>query len=113
MSKSIIKVSEDVLRILINYSYDGNIRELENIIEHAFVMCQEDIIQVNHLPPEIQPSLKLSAITKEQDLPLNESEKITILNSLNKNHWDTLKTSQDLQIHRSTLWRKMKKYNLS
>jgi PAS domain S-box-containing protein len=112
MSKSIIGVSDEVLRILLNFDYDGNIRQLENIIEHALVMCKEEVIQLEHLPPEINSQLYLKETSHAKSVPLKESEKITILNSLRKNCWNTLETSKELQIHRSTLWRKMKKYNI-
>jgi len=113
MNKTINGVSDEVLGILLNLNYDGNIRQLENIIEHAFVMCKEEIIQVDHLPPEVKSAPSDKNTDDKQDIPLKESERITILNSLNKNHWNTLKTSEELKIHRSTLWRKMKKYNLT
>ncbi len=63
MHKFIKSVSPDVLKILLNYPYEGNIRELENILEHAFVMCQTEEIQVEHLSPEIKDS-RDSADTK-------------------------------------------------
>ena len=112
MHKSINRVSDDVLKLLLNYSFEGNIRQLENIIEHAFVMCQTEEICLEHLPPEIYLSDFKNGIDAISDIPLKESEYRTILKALNKHHWNTLDTANELKIHRSTLWRKMKKYGL-
>lgn len=110
MHKSIRSASNAVIKILLSHSYEGNIRELENIIEHAFVMCQSEEIQIEHLPPEIKISAQADAASKH--VPLQESERITILNTLSMHQWDTLSAANELKIHRSTLWRKMKKYDL-
>ncbi len=112
MHKSINRVSDDVLKLLLNYSFEGNIRQLENIIEHAFVMCQTEEISLEHLPPEIYLSDLKNETDTISDIPLKESEYRTILKTLNKHHWNTLDTANELKIHRSTLWRKMKKYGL-
>ena len=112
MRKTIEGVSDEVLKLLLNYPFEGNVRELENFIEHAFVMCQSDKILIEHLPQEIVEQNNQKSTKQYADVPLKESEYNTILSSLNKNHWNTYKTALDLQIHRSTLWRKMKKYDL-
>lgn len=112
MHKSIKKVSADVLKILLNHSYEGNIRELENIIEHAFVMCQLEELQIEHLPPSLKSSSEENKIVKNEEIPLEESERVTIVNILNKHRWNTATAANELKIHRSTLWRKMKKYGL-
>jgi len=112
MHKSIERVSSDVLKLLLNYSFEGNIRQLENIIEHAFVMCQTEEIQLEHLPHEINIAEPQSDNINHVDVPLEESEYRTILKLLKKYNWNTLDTAEELKIHRSTLWRKMKKYGL-
>lgn len=112
MHKSIERVSSDVLKLLLNYSFEGNIRQLENVIEHAFVMCQTEVIQLEHLPPEINISEPQIENNTHTDVPLDESEYLTILKLLKKHNWNTLDTANELKIHRSTLWRKMKKHGL-
>lgn len=112
MHKSIKSVSSDVLKLLLNYPYEGNIRELENILEHAFVMCQIEEIQVEHLPPEIKAANTNNPIINHSNIPLEESERNTIIKVLKKHNWNTLNVADELKIHRSTLWRKMKKYGL-
>ncbi|MCB0731780.1 MAG: sigma 54-interacting transcriptional regulator [Ignavibacteriae bacterium] len=112
MHKSIIKVSDEVMKILLNLNFEGNVRQLENIIEHAFVMCQSEEITIEHLPTELIESNKEEKKESKFPVPLKESERSIIIKTLDKNHWNTLQTSIDLKIHRSTLWRKMKKYDL-
>ncbi len=60
MGKSIEDVSKDVMNILMEYDYPGNVRELENIIEHACVMCQGTRIRTAHLPPELSSKVRES-----------------------------------------------------
>jgi transcriptional regulator with PAS, ATPase and Fis domain len=55
-SKNVSCVTDEVLAILLAYDYPGNVRELENIIEHCFVLCQGEIIEKNHFPASICPT---------------------------------------------------------
>jgi PAS domain S-box-containing protein len=113
MGKVIEDVSKDVLNILMKYDYPGNIRELENIIEHAFVMCQGSIIRTAHLPPELSPkSEKLIIEEKVGRPPLEAFEKQLLKETLEKHNGNKILTAKELGLHRSTLWRKMKKYKL-
>jgi transcriptional regulator with PAS, ATPase and Fis domain len=112
MHKYITGVSSDVLELLMNYNYTGNIRELENIIEHAFVMCQDEIIQLKHLPPEVSlPKIKKN-VNAAPVSPLEDLERKTIKEVLEKHNWNKIEAAKELNLHRSTLWRKMKKFNL-
>ena len=52
MNKEIISASDKVVKILMRYTFPGNVRQFENIIEHAFVMCSKQEIKLEHLPPE-------------------------------------------------------------
>jgi len=113
MGKSIEDISNDVLNILMEYDYLGNIRELENIIEHACVMCQGTRIRKAHLPPELSPKSEkiiINEITSRP--PLQSFEKQLIQETLEKHNGNKLLTAEELGLHRSTLWRKMKKYGL-
>ncbi len=53
--KDIAGVSNEVLARLMEHEYPGNVRELENIIEQAFVLCRGGMIELHHLPPELRP----------------------------------------------------------
>jgi PAS domain S-box-containing protein len=108
--KEISGVSPEALAILMKHQYPGNVRELENIIEHAFVLCPGGMIQPDHLPEELQPRTSL-ARRETIDL-LSEYEKDLILSALQKNHWNRLKTAKDLGIHKTTLFRKIRKLGI-
>jgi transcriptional regulator with PAS, ATPase and Fis domain len=113
MSKSIEDISNEVLNILMEYDYPGNVRELENIIEHACVMCQGTRIRVTHLPPELSPKFERLIVDDKIGRPALQSfEKQLIQETLEKHNGNKLLTAEELGLHRSTLWRKMKKYDL-
>jgi transcriptional regulator with PAS, ATPase and Fis domain len=110
------KFSNDAMEVLLNYDYPGNVRELENIIEHALIVCQDKIIERNHLPLSLQEGIS-SPLPEEEKRPFDReiefSEKTLILDALRKYNWNKGKTASALDINRTTLWRKMKKYDIS
>jgi PAS domain S-box-containing protein len=108
--KEISGVSPEALAILMKYDYPGNVRELENIIEHAFVLCPGGMIQAHHLPDELQP--RTSTPQRETLDLLGEYEKELILNALRRNQWNRLKAAQELGIHKTTLFRKIRKLDI-
>jgi len=110
------KFSNDAMDVLLNYDFPGNVRELENIIEHALIVCQGDIIDRNHLPLALQQGIPPSLPVEETSLPANAvgiSEKNIIIQMLQRYSWNKGKTAAALNINRTTLWRKIKKYNIS
>ena len=110
--KYITKASNEVIELLVNYDFPGNVRELENIIEHAFVMCQNETIKTNHLPNEIYQSQALDSAYNNAVLPLEKSECHTIMETLERHKGNKIEAAKELKLHRTTLWRKMKKYGL-
>jgi PAS domain S-box-containing protein len=111
------KISEDAMEVLLNHDYPGNVRELENIIEHALIICQENMIERKHLPLNLQEKRTHHTLSGEEELDLEKevgaSENDMIREMLKKYGWNRGKTAQALNIDRTTLWRKMKKYNIS
>jgi PAS domain S-box-containing protein len=106
--KSIPGVSQEVLAFLMAHNYPGNIRELENILEHAFVLCAKGQIESHHLPADFiarVPQLKSPGDIKSAARAM---EAQTILEALKRNQNNRLATAQELGIHKSTLFRKMK-----
>jgi len=106
--KDINGVSPRALNVLMSHNYPGNIRELDNMIEHGCVLCQGGMIRTENLPNWIhQPTETLGA-----DLSLEEVEKQFIISVLKKNDWNRLATANDLKIHKTTLFRKIKKLGI-
>jgi len=103
------RVSPEVMGLLRRYPFPGNVRELENAIEHAFVMCHEEDIRPAHLPQSIvDGSINGNGIT-----PIAKSEKKIIQEALQRNMGNKTKTADELGVHRSTLWRKIKMHGIN
>ncbi len=110
--KSIRRFDEKALNILLHYDYPGNIRELENIIEHACLICQGDVIQVAHLPLFLQPLPFVPGGGSLRNKKEILDEESLILEKLKATHWNRQETAKALKMDRTTLWRKMKHYGL-
>ncbi|MCK5310982.1 MAG: sigma 54-interacting transcriptional regulator [Desulfobacteraceae bacterium] len=109
-------ISEHAMELLLNYDYPGNVRELENILEHALIICQKEMIETHHLPVHIQNWIG-TRLKKNGDTPLNvtsqdEMEAERIKETLRLHQGNRKKTAQTLGIDRTTLWRKMKRYKI-
>lgn len=120
-NKDVIRISDEVLAILMNYDYPGNVRELENIIKHAIIFSEKGIIIKADLPSGIPGPALLKSSEKENvgiSLPNNDfitiadMEKELIRETLRKCNNNHTVVSKKLDISRSTLLRKMKEYNL-
>jgi PAS domain S-box-containing protein len=107
--KLITDVSPDVLAILVNHDYPGNVRELENIIEHSFVLCRESVIGVEDLPDRLRPAVM---DTSEHQKSFDSLEASFITQVLRRNDWNKDRSAAELGIHKTTLWRKMKKFKI-
>ena len=113
--KKIISVSPNVMSILMRYDFPGNIRELENIIEHGFVLCRGSIIKREHLPPELlQSEMDFDLSKKLESTPVTESidEQARIITTIRNCGGLISKAAEELGMHRSTLWRKIKRYRI-
>ena len=95
------------------HDFPGNIRELENIIEHAFVLCSEGNIKMEHLPGNffVQPEPEVIGDKGFGDSVRIAEAKI-ILEALKKNNYNRKATSEFLGMHKSTLFRKINKFGL-
>ncbi|MEN8245864.1 MAG: sigma 54-interacting transcriptional regulator [Thermodesulfobacteriota bacterium] len=112
--KEINGISDEALNILMRHPFPGNIRELENIIEFAFVLCRGDLIEARHLSRDIQDSgAKGKDATPRPEAPrLDQAEKDAIVAALDRHQGHRGKTAAYLNIDKTTLWRKMKKYGI-
>lgn len=115
------KISENAMEVLLNYDYPGNVRELENILEHALIICQEKIIEKRHFPLWLLKSMNRNSSVHRIDDRMDDTiqresnydEKMSIINMLDKCKWNKGMTAQALSMDRTTLWRKMKKYGIA
>ena len=115
--KEIHGLSPEAMSTLMAYNFPGNIRELENIIEYATVVCKNSLIRIKNLPENLlrAPDSKNNTVTKETServFSIETMEKNIILATLRKNNWNRKATAAQMGIHPSTLWRKIKRLNL-
>jgi PAS domain S-box-containing protein len=111
--RNIEGVSTSYLEVLKKYDFPGNVRELENIIEHAFVMCRGNKIRRDHLPSYLlrQSGKKKSPIKSIEHI-FNKMEKETILKVLEKHRGNRSAAANELGMHRTTLWRKLRRMGI-
>lgn len=107
--KNIESLSSDALSALMSYDFPGNIREFENMMHHAFVLCESNVIQKVHFPDRFsRPNEK----TVESNDSLESFERQRIERALRQNRFNRTHTSRQLGIHPSTLWRKMRRLGI-
>ena len=100
-------IARTAMQILLNYDYPGNVRELENILEHALIICRESVLQPDHLPDYVRQGPPPPAPAPEAGA--SDTERRRILAALEKTGGNRRKAARELGIERTTLWRRMKK----
>ncbi len=111
--KSVTGVDPEALKWLMGYDYPGNIRQLENIIEHAFILCAQGEIGIRHLPAYLAPSsVSVNVTSSSIDSIRRSTEEEVILKALERNGYNRLATAKELGMHKTTLFRKLKKFNI-
>ncbi len=105
--KDIAGVSVEAMARLMDHDFPGNVRELENIVEQAFVLCRGSIIELHHLPPELRP-VAAGRTDAVSPMSLQAMEKLMITEILRRYQGDRRRASRDLGINPSTLYRKIK-----
>jgi len=108
--KRIASISPDVMAVLMGYDFPGNVRELENIVEHAFVLCRGGMIQIEHLPEHLRPPEEGAVISGTKNL--EELEARFLLDTLRRNNWSRQATARELGVHKTTLWRKIRRLGI-
>ncbi len=109
--KDLTGLSKEALDACMRYDWPGNIRELENAIEHAFILCRGGLIEPRHLPEPLRAIAEMS-----ENLPnggtLAEIEARAIREALARNSGKKLATARELGINKTTLWRKLKRLGI-
>jgi two-component system response regulator HydG len=105
-------ISEDAMRRLVAYDWPGNVRELENAIERAVALGSGPIVHVGDLPSSLHYPSHERVPEKEELLPLEELERRAILRTLRETGGDKLAAARMLGIGKTTLYRKLKQYNM-
>ncbi|MBU0675279.1 MAG: sigma-54 dependent transcriptional regulator [Proteobacteria bacterium] len=113
MEKSVKGISQEVADILQQYDFPGNVRELENIIERGIALTSSDLIEVSHLPEDLQETTLLTFRRKQGAIPsLADQERAYIEWVMNKTENNKTEAAKALGIDRVSLWRKLKKFDL-
>jgi len=110
--KSVARVAESALAALMTAPLPGNIRELENAIEYAFVICQGNSIELYHLPPQYS-EIKRQSNDIAKGVLFDTAESDVIRSVLKRNNDNRTQAAKELGISRQTLWRKMNRLGLT
>ena len=107
-------MTPEVLGALMRHNWPGNVRELENVIQRALILSKGKLLEEAALPPEMSRGVEISlrAIDHMQPQTLEEVELYFIRKTLRENHGDRALCAEILGIDKSTLWRKIKRYNI-
>jgi transcriptional regulator with PAS, ATPase and Fis domain len=109
---SINGIVSSAMKILLNHDYPGNVRELENIIEHAFILCREQYVAPKNLPEYLTDRFPDRTVKGKKLELVDNYEKELVEETLKQHNGNIKRAAEELGIHRSTLWRKMKKNNI-
>jgi len=111
--KSVRGIDHQVLESLMSYNFPGNIRELANIIEHAFVLCSNGNIMLHHIPENFARQPRDTLRHNRLSDPVESAEIKMITDALTRNKFNRMDTANDLGIHKSTLFRKINRLGIS
>ena len=109
--RDVAGVSDEALALFMAHDYPGNVRELENAVEHAFVLCSSGLIEPRHLPTALA-SAGLRQSVAPQGTTLKDLEKYSILDALKRHDWSRKEAAEELGLHKSTFFRKIKAYGI-
>lgn len=111
-NKKIDGITNEALSLLMAHDWPGNVRELENVIERSFIMCSYGMINICHLPEELVLGDKNLASATDMKSVQDMLEVRTVLSALEKNKGNRSAAAKDLGIHKTTLFRKIKRLGI-
>jgi len=113
-NRQIVGLDGDAAKRMTAYSWPGNIRELQHAVEHAFVLCRDDVIALKHLPPELHDFTNSEPAMPEQNpaIETSEDEVDRIVAALEKSGWNKSRAARLLGISRRTIYRKMEELDI-
>lgn len=116
LGKNIQGLTSEAMKVLLNYHYPGNIRELQNIIEHAALLCNDSRIDLRHLPGDLLPAQSQSSfleLAMMEENPVRYVEKELIRLAMAESGGNVSEVARKLSMGRSTLWRRLKEMKLA
>ncbi len=116
-AKQVSGISPQAERLMVDYNWPGNIRELKNVIERAIILGNEEMLAVDHLPTEITSRIATAAVTAlvtfklpPEGIDIEEVEKELIRQSLENNDWNQSKAAKKLNLGVDAFRYRMKKF---
>jgi DNA-binding NtrC family response regulator len=112
------RIMPDALESLVHHSWPGNVRELKNAVQHAVMLAEDGVIRREHLPESVNQARRAAPGEDPPDCSLNlepamrQAERRYLLHALRLCQWNKRKAAQELQISRSTLYKKVKQHGL-
>lgn len=109
--KNIKGLTSEALNLLCDYSWPGNVREIRNAIEYAFVICQSELIGIEHLPRKVTSDEEEIAVSSQAVASGNKSRD-ELVETLKLNNGNQSKAAEILGVSRVTIWKRIKKFNI-
>jgi len=106
--KEIGAITDDVRRLLMDYPWPGNVRELEHAFEHAFIVCNQNVITVGDLPPELRDFMAAEPCATGD----GQDDREAIIGALEKTAGNKAKAARLLGISRQTMYRRLEEYGI-
>ena len=115
----LLNVSKKVLKLIYEYNWPGNIREMENMIERCLIICEKDVIDIDDLPSNVraaEPSsnsdISVSLFNDETIVPFEKLKEESIRHALKITKGNIVEAAKKLQLGRATIYRLMEKYHI-
>jgi transcriptional regulator with PAS, ATPase and Fis domain len=112
--KSVQGIAAEALSLLMAHDWPGNVRELENVIERSFILCSEGFIEIAHLPEDLTSHRASGSSSSSSDIEAAHDllDAQSIRAALERNHFNRVAAARELGIHKTTLFRRVKKLGI-